>query len=189
MLQLVWGRLTKEIYAIFPHVAPCWLVICCRPFVRVCCLHLHVVQEDLFDYREDGYVIAQNAVIFISGAVETTVSHRHVCVSGAVYMKYSVYRLCSSLDHSTLIVVWMNSFVPMPYFISFRNIMYGVVFLKSENSGSDMIREMWREELPSVFVLMWNDTSFVLKDSDITAALNIVSILFVSRVEKSCVSK
>jgi len=44
---------------------------------RVYRLQLQVVQEDSFDYREDGYLIAQNAVIFISRAVETTISHRH----------------------------------------------------------------------------------------------------------------
>jgi hypothetical protein len=48
----------REILTVFPRITPCWLVICCRLFVRVCCLHLQVVQEDSFDYREDGYVIA-----------------------------------------------------------------------------------------------------------------------------------
>ena len=24
----------KEIHAVFPHITPCWLVICCRPFVQ-----------------------------------------------------------------------------------------------------------------------------------------------------------
>lgn len=112
---------------------------------RVCCLHLQVVQEDSFDYHEDGCAIAQNAVIFISRAVKTTISHRHVCVNSVCCLKYSVYRLCTSFDHSTLVILWMHNFVTMCCFVLFSNIIHvTVVFLKNENSGSGIMCEMWR---------------------------------------------
>lgn len=142
---------------------PFWLVICCRRFVRIVCLRLQVVQEDSFDYREDGCVIAQNALIFISRAVETTIPHRPLCVTSVVSMKYSVYRLCTIFDHSKMVIIWMNNFIPMHWFFLFSNIVHGTVVLpKNENIASHIISEMWRDKIPAVFVLMWNDTSFIL---------------------------
>lgn len=68
---------------------------------RVCCLHLQVVQEDSFGYREDECVVVQNAVIFISWAVETTNdTPMYLCEQ-----KYSVNRLCTGFEHCTLVIL------------------------------------------------------------------------------------